>query len=177
MSYCGDGFVDPTLGEECDSGVPCLDQTACDTATCGCGGGPPGSTTTTTLPSGLAVTIDQAACSTEACTCPGGASGLLYHLSASGTVSGPVGTRLVVNVNALQGGTLQCGTWTPIACSPIACCERPGGAPETLDWTAPDAIALPCACPSIPGWEHNYVAQAVLPPDAVEAYRTTTACP
>jgi hypothetical protein len=184
-SLCGNGVLDGPLGEQCDVNVPCQDGSACS-QTCRCGGGS-GSTTTTTVPGGgggVTVTVDQAFCTADACSCAS-FPGFDYHLQATGTVTGPVGTELRVNVSALGGGQLDCGSWSPIdssvnpACVPIACCRRDVGQPETASWAATEAIDLPCYCPSAPpGLAHNYLGQAQLPPGAaVEDEKTTAACP
>jgi hypothetical protein len=197
-SLCGNGVVDTSLGEECDGNVACPTGGATCDQSCHCvvgtggtttttlvigGGG--GSTTTTTL-GGNPVTVEvvTAFCTADVCGC-GMLVGKDYHLQATGTASGPVGTELRVNVGALQGGVLDCGGWTPIgtsvnpACDAIKCCKRESGQPETANWAATEAIDLPCMCPSAPGpLSHNYLGQAQLAPSAaVESEKTTTACP
>jgi hypothetical protein len=196
-SLCGNGAVDPSLGEECDTGIACPTGGATCDQSCHCvvatggsttttlviGGG--GGSTTTTLQAGnVTVQIVTAFCTADACNC-GMLTGKDYHLQATGTASGPVGTELRVNVGANQGGQLSCGGWTPIgtsvnpACDAIKCCKRESGQPETANWAATEAIDLPCMCPSAPGpLQHNYVGQAQLAPGAaVESYMTTAPCP
>ncbi len=56
------------------------------------------------------VQITQVSCPEEACSCGTlVVSGRLWTYGATGTVSGPVGTRLVVNGYLTQ---LDCGGWT-----------------------------------------------------------------
>jgi hypothetical protein len=186
LSLCGNGVVDASLGEECDQGVPCPTPASTCSQTCRCGAGTGGTTTTTVPPGGGAVTVDvvDAFCTADACTC-GAIPGKDYHLQAAGTVSGPIGTELRVNVNAAQGGFLDCGGWSPIdtsvnpACGPIKCCRREAGQPETANWAATEAIDTPCFCPGQAGWLHNYLGQAQLPPTGipVEDEQTTSPCP
>lgn len=115
--------------------------------------------------------------------------GIDYHLGASGSVSGPVGTVLDVNSFPSQGGTMDCGGWTrvfgnpygntTVNCDLLSCCTREnGGQPETVIWTVYEMADLPCYCPSAPSaLAHNYVAQCQLPPGPVqEALETTSPC-
>jgi hypothetical protein len=99
-------------------------------------------------------------------------------------VSGPTGTQIRINVNAGQGGQIDCGEWTAIdasvnpSCDVIKCCQRNAGQPETANWQALEAIELPCICPNAPGLEHNYLAQAQFASEpAVEDEQTTSPCP
>jgi|RhiMethySRZTD1v2_1073278.scaffolds.fasta_scaffold486098_2 hypothetical protein len=182
-SSCGDGVVDTDLGEQCDAGVACADSSPCD-GTCRCGGGG-GTTSTTIASSNVTVAITSAFCTADACSCPGSLPGLDYHLKAAGTVSGPTGTQIRINVNAGQGGQIDCGEWTPIdasvnpSCDVIKCCQRNSGQPETANWQALEAIDFPCFCPSSPiPLLHNYLAQAQFSSEpAVEDEETTTPCP
>jgi hypothetical protein len=185
LSLCGNGVVDTALGEECDQGAACPTLTSVCTPTCRCSGGGTGGTTTTTVPAGVSVDVTGAFCTADACAC-GPAQGFDYHLQATGTASGPVGTELRVNVSKLQGGLLDCGGWSEIdttvnpACGPIRCCRREAGQPETANWAATEAIDSPCICPSAPpGFVHNYLGQAQLPPGGlpVEDEQTTSPCP
>jgi hypothetical protein len=187
-SLCGNGTVDTSLGEECDTGVPCPTLTSVCTQTCRCSGGGTGGTTTTTVPPGggsVSVSVVDAFCTADACFC-GPVPGSDYHLQATGTVSGPVGTELRVNVNKPQGGLLNCGDWSEIdesvnpSCDTISCCRRETGQPETANWAATEAIDTPCICPVAPsGFLHNYLGQAQLPPAGapVESEKTTSPCP
>jgi hypothetical protein len=182
-SSCGDGVVDTSLGEECDQGVACTDSSPCD-GLCKCGGSGSGSTTTTIPSSNVTVAITSAFCTADACSCPGPASGFDYHLRAAGTVSGPTGTQIRINVNVGQGGDIDCGEWTAIdasvnpSCDVIKCCQRESGQPETTSWQALEAIDLPCFCPNATGLVHNYLAQAQFSSEpAVEDEETTTPCP
>ena len=184
-SLCGNGVVDTSLGEECDTGAPCPILASVCTQTCRCSGGGTGGTTTTTIPGGnVSVNITDAFCTGDACTC-GPVAGFDYHLQATGTVTGPVGTELRVNVNKPQGGLLNCGEWSPIdasvnaSCDTISCCRREAGQPETANWAATEAIDTQCICPNGIGFVHNYLGQAQLPPGGtpVEDEQTTSPCP
>ena len=187
LSLCGNGVVDTSVGEECETNVACpVVGTTCNQS-CRCvviGGG---GTTTTTVPgtNPVTVVVVDAFCTKAACSC-GVLPGFDYHLQATGTVRGPVDTELRVNVSAAQGGQLDCGGWTPIdtsvnpACGPIKCCKRGAGQPETANWAATEAIDTPCFCPSAPGpLSHNYLGQAQLVPGGapVESEKTTSPCP
>ncbi|MFN8545224.1 MAG: hypothetical protein U0807_13605 [Candidatus Binatia bacterium] len=88
------------------------------------------STTSTTIDPMLALTIDSAVCDgnpNELC--------VLDVVTATGTVSGAVGARLL-----LPGGSLvqsyACGAWAKIACgSGGSCCRRTAGQPATAQWS------------------------------------------
>lgn len=186
LSLCGNGVVDASTGEECDTGVACAAIGDTCSQSCRCVGSGGGGVTTTTIQGGnVTVEVVDAFCTTTGCSC-GMLPGLDYHLQASGTASGPVGTELRVNVNANQGGQLDCGGWSPIdtsvnaACGPIKCCKRESGQPETANWAATEALDFPCFCPSSPiPLLHNYLGQAQLPPAGapVESEKTTSPCP
>jgi hypothetical protein len=140
-------------------------------------------TTTTTLAATYSCSIATADCTATSCTC-GPDPGLDYHISATGSVSGPVGTQLRVNINAPQGGTIDCGSWTRVygnvitGCDTIGCCLREDGAPETVQWSVFEAIDLPCSCPGIPPGQHNFLIQCQLPPyPVIEHEQTSTPCP
>jgi hypothetical protein len=115
----------------------------------------------------------------------GDEAGADYHLGAAGTAGGPVGTQLRVNVNALQGGTIDCGGWTRVfgntitGCDVLACCQRQLAQPDAMQWSVFEAIDIPCVCPPAPGvLLHNFVIQCQLPPGPVtEHEKTTSACP
>jgi len=136
--------------------------------------------------SNVTCTIDTAACTTTGCSCST-LPGLDYHVGADGTASGPVGTQLRVNINAPQGGTIDCGSWTRVfgntvfGCDTIGCCQRQAGEPDSMQWTVFEVIDLPCFCPSFPSADqlaHNFIAQCQLPPGPVtEIPRTSTPCP
>lgn len=144
--------------------------------------------TTTTLGGGpYSCTIDTAECTTTSCSC-GTDPGVDYHTGASsGTVHGPIGTQLRVNINAIQGGVLDCGGWTRIfgnvltGCDVIGCCQREGADPESTDWSVFEVIDLPCFCPSNPfagEFKPNILIQCQLPPQPViEVERAATGCP
>jgi len=142
------------------------------------------STTTTTL---VVVTdiceIDSATCTTTPCSC-GPASGVDYHLGATGRMSGPEGSEFRVNINAKQGGQLDCGGWTrifaadAIGCDDIGCCRRDLGQPELATWNAFEAIDTPCFCPSVSGLLHNYLLLCLPEGGAPkEVEQTTDPCP
>ena len=127
--------------------------------------------------------ITAATCTTDGCTCSD-LAGLDYHLGASGTANGPVGTQVRVNVNLPQGGVIDCGQWTKIgsavnpSCDTIGCCERQSGQPEAMVWTAFEAIDLPCYCPDFSGLEASYLVQCqYLALPAKEQEQTTSPCP
>lgn len=147
-------------------------------------GGATTTTTTTSMPSGgVTCSIDVSACTSEACTC-GDLPGADYRLTANGQMSGPVGTEVRINVNALQGGDIDCGAWSRVfgsevtGCDLIGCCKREGGQPGSTQWVAIQAIEIPCICPPQPGlFLHNYLVQCQLPPGPVtEHEQTTTPC-
>ena len=100
-------------------------------------------------------------------------------------MAGPVGTQLRVNTAVQQGGTIDCGAWTPIganvnsSCGVIGCCQRGSGDPESAQWRVDEAIDLPCFCPSAAGpLQHNFAVQCQLGSNPVhEDFRTTDPCP
>jgi hypothetical protein len=110
-----------------------------------------------------------------------------YHIGASGSVNGPVGTELRVNINGPQGGTIDCGDWTPISgnvvigCDILGCCQRQGADPESTQWNVFEVINLPCFCPAAPDPQsliHNFLVQCQLRPEPViERERTSSGCP
>jgi hypothetical protein len=142
--------------------------------------------TATATAGGYSCSIATADCITSACTC-GTDSGTDYHIGATGSVTGPVGTELRVNINAPQGGTVDCGGWTRIfgnvvtGCDTIGCCQRQAGAPETVQWSVFEVIDLPCICPAAPdpgSLQHNFLIQCQLRPGQVmEVEQTSTGCP
>lgn len=111
-------------------------------------------------------------------------AGLDYHLGATGTATGPVGTQVRVNVQLMQGGVIDCGQWTTIgsavnaSCDTIGCCERQSGQPEMTVWTAFENYDFPCFCPDFTGLSANYLVQCqYLSLPAKEREQTTSACP
>jgi hypothetical protein len=142
--------------------------------------------TVTSVPGGPSCSFATAACTTTGCSC-GDDPGTDYHIGASGSVTGPVGTELRVNINALGGGTVDCGGWTRIfgnvvvGCDIIGCCQRQGGQPETVQWSVFEVIDFPCFCPEAPDasmFQHNFLIQCQLRPGPVtEHERTSTGCP
>jgi hypothetical protein len=92
-----------------------------------------------------------------------------------------------VNINALQGGQLDCGAWARVngnvisGCDVIGCCERQEGQPENMTWSVFEVIELPCFCPSNPlagELKPNMLIQCQLPPGAViEVEKAATGCP
>jgi hypothetical protein len=147
----------------------------------------PATTTTTTTTTLDPCTIDSAICTTDACTCVD-SPGVDYHIAhSSGTITGPVGAEVHVNINAQQGGTIDCGGWTRIGasattgCDDIGCCRHEAGQPDTVTWSVFEVIDLPCFCPSSPSpgsLVHNLVAQCFYPPSTViERDQTSSGCP
>ena len=142
-------------------------------------------TVTSALP-GYSCSIATADCTTSGCTC-GEDPGTDYHVGATGSVTGPIGTELRVNINAPQFGTVDCGGWTRIfgnvvtGCDTIGCCQRQAGQPETVQWSVFEVIDLPCLCPAAPDpdfFRHNFLIQCQLRPQPVmEVERTSSACP
>lgn len=150
---------------------------------CTCGSST--STTTTTLGDGsVSCTIDSAICSADPCICLRFGPGLDYHLGAEGEVRGPVGTQLRVNTQLMQGGDLDCGSWTKIgaavnsSCDTIGCCERQSGEPETTGWLVGQAIESPCYCPEAPNpLQHDFIVQCQLGTDPpIEHEQATLPC-
>jgi len=149
--------------------------------------GPTSTTTSTTSTTIVVISdlceIDTATCTTTDCSC-GPASGVDYHLGATGRMSGPEGSELHVNISVLQGGVIDCGGWTRIygadriGCDVIGCCRRDPGNPEIANWNAFEAIDLPCYCPSGGGLLHNYLLQCLPEGGGVkEVEQTTDPCP
>jgi hypothetical protein len=149
--------------------------------------GPSSTTTTTTSTTVIVVSdlceIDTATCTTTSCSC-GPASGVDYHLGATGRMSGPEGSELHVNISVTQGGVIDCGGWTRIygadriGCDFIGCCRRDPGNPEIANWNAFEAIDLPCFCPFVGGLLHNYLLQCLPEGGGVkEVEQTTDPCP
>ena len=127
--------------------------------------------------------ITAATCTADACTC-GETGGLDYHLGATGTATGPLGTQVRVNVQLMQGGVIDCGAWTKIGsavnpqCDVIGCCERQLGQPASMVWTAFENYDLPCFCPDLPGVSANYLVQCqYLALPVREHEQATSACP
>ena len=83
------------------------------------------------------ISIDNLACPTTACTCGPRLSGIQHKGEVEGTVSGPVGTLLRLNLPSFLGGQLSCPGWTPTPCPPpvndLQCCERTDGIPSLVD--------------------------------------------
>lgn len=143
---------------------------------------PASSTTSTTAPP-YSCSITTAACTENSCSCPMD-SGTDYHLGATGSVTGPVGTSLRVNINAPAGGTIDCGGWTRVygatitGCDVIGCCLHESGAPDTVMWSVFEVIDLPCICPPMPPGQHNFLIQCQLNPGPVEEHeQQSTPCP
>jgi hypothetical protein len=110
--------------------------------------------------------------------------GLDYHLGATGTGYGPVGTQVRVNVQLMQGGVIDCGQWTKIgsavnpSCDTIGCCERQSGQPEAMVWTAFENFDFSCFCPNFPELSANYLVMCqYLALPVKEREQQTSACP
>jgi hypothetical protein len=184
----GSSSTTTSVGGSSSSSSSSSSTTVASTSTSLPGGGSTTSTnitsTTSTTVASFDCTITSAACDADICSCAG-LPGLDYHLGASGTATGPVGTQVRVNVSLAQGGVIDCGQWTKIgsavnlSCDTIGCCEREEGQPEATGWTAFEAIDLPCFCPSGPGGlSTNYLVQCqykALP--VIEHEQATSPCP
>ena len=113
-----------------------------------------GTTTTTTLPDANAarVEIAEVSCPEEQCSCGLPTPGRRWTYGATGTASGPVGSRLTVSGYLTD---LQCGGWTsdPIPDNGPSCVRSTVEQPVDIAWTATGPYRGPvteCYCVSNP---------------------------
>ena len=105
------------------------------------------------------VTIDSTSCAPTSAPCPGG---LTFGPTMAGTVSGPVGTRLLVNTYGYMG-TLDCGTWPTEEWSGglLSCVRTTEGLSRSTSFRNVQSIFPLVWCPGMAAYETSFIATLV----------------